>query len=107
VTSRLTGPNASVNVAFTKTTKFNDLPNEIRKVLEDIEYVVGADSTVILILRAHSSHIQGQLQISKELKQRKLGEESTKGHELIRDLHKVWSLLSCTKLVLTSCVGTH
>ena len=36
-----------------------------------------------------SSHIQGRVQISKDLHQRKLGDEPLKGQELIRSLHKV------------------
>ncbi|KAK7462426.1 Nucleoporin nup49/NSP49 (Nuclear pore protein nup49/NSP49) [Stygiomarasmius scandens] len=56
---------------FTKTTKFNDLPDEIKRQLEQID-----------------THIQGRIQISKDLHQRKLGEEPTKGQELIRSVHK-------------------
>ena len=37
----------------------------------------------------YSSHIQGRVHIGKELKQRKLSEQATKGKELIRDVHKV------------------
>ena len=37
----------------------------------------------------HSSFIQGRVQISNELKQRKVGEEATKSQELIRNAHKV------------------
>jgi nucleoporin p58/p45 len=39
-----------------------------------------------------SGHIQGRIHIGKELKQRKLAEQATKGQELIRDVHKVISL---------------
>ncbi|PBL03583.1 hypothetical protein ARMGADRAFT_952591 [Armillaria gallica] len=56
---------------FTKTTKFNDLPDEIKRTFEQIE-----------------SHIQGRVQISKDLQQRHLGEEPSKGQELIRGVHK-------------------
>jgi hypothetical protein len=35
------------------------------------------------------AHIQGRLQISKDLKQRQVGEEATKGQGLIRSMHKV------------------
>ncbi|KAF8150710.1 hypothetical protein B0H34DRAFT_729934 [Crassisporium funariophilum] len=56
---------------FTKSTKFNDLPDDIKRVLENID-----------------AHIQGRIQISKDLQQRKLGEEPTKGHEAIRKLHQ-------------------
>ncbi|KAI0067291.1 hypothetical protein BV25DRAFT_1819618 [Artomyces pyxidatus] len=58
-------------VPFTKSTKFNDLPDNVRKVFEDIE-----------------AHVQGRVQISNDLKQRKVGEESTKGQDLIRGVHK-------------------
>ncbi|PPQ92234.1 hypothetical protein CVT25_008916 [Psilocybe cyanescens] len=56
---------------FTKSTKFNDLPEQIQQKLEQIE-----------------SHIQGRVQIYKDLQQRKLGDEPTKGHEAIRQLKK-------------------
>ncbi|KAJ7170924.1 nucleoporin FG repeat region-domain-containing protein [Mycena crocata] len=56
---------------FTKSTKFNDLPDAVKKTLEEID-----------------SHIQGRIQISKELHQRKLGDEATKGQEMIRTVHK-------------------
>ncbi|TFY77720.1 hypothetical protein EWM64_g6293 [Hericium alpestre] len=57
--------------AFTKSTKYNDLPDNLKKVFEEIE-----------------GHIQGRVQISNELKQRKIGEEATKGQEHIRSVHK-------------------
>ncbi|KIK10221.1 hypothetical protein K443DRAFT_670846 [Laccaria amethystina LaAM-08-1] len=56
---------------FTKSTKFNDLPENVKQILESIE-----------------THIQGRVQISKDLHQRKLGEEPTKGQEQIRTIHK-------------------
>jgi len=56
---------------FTKSTKFNDLPDNIKKTFEDI-----------------NTHIQGRVQISKDLKQRQVGEEATKGQDLIRKVHK-------------------
>ncbi|KAI0091102.1 hypothetical protein BDY19DRAFT_991682 [Irpex rosettiformis] len=56
---------------FIKSTKFNDLPEDVKKVLENID-----------------THIQGRIQISSDLKQRKLGEEATKGQELLRTVHK-------------------
>ncbi|KAG7089398.1 hypothetical protein E1B28_011086 [Marasmius oreades] len=56
---------------FTKTTKFNDLPEEIKKFFEHID-----------------THIQGRVQISKELHQRKLGEEATKGQEIVRSVNR-------------------
>lgn len=37
------------------------------------------------------AHIQGRVQISNDLKQRKLGEEATKGQDHIRSVHKVFS----------------
>jgi len=37
-----------------------------------------------------SSHIQGRVQICKDLQQRKLGEEPTKEHEAIRNIQKVF-----------------
>ncbi|KAF7316628.1 hypothetical protein HMN09_00395400 [Mycena chlorophos] len=55
---------------FSKTTKFNDLPDIIKKTFEEIE-----------------THIQGRIQISKELHQRKLGEEATKARDLVRVVH--------------------
>ncbi|EIW83922.1 hypothetical protein CONPUDRAFT_135559 [Coniophora puteana RWD-64-598 SS2] len=61
----------NANAPFTKSTKFNDLPDETKRVFESIE-----------------SHIQGRVQISTELKQRKLGDEPTKGQELISNVHK-------------------
>ncbi|KAL5504237.1 NUP49 [Sanghuangporus vaninii] len=56
---------------FTKTTKFNDLPEDVRKKFEQID-----------------AHIQGRVQISTELKQHKLGDEPRKGAEQIRIVHK-------------------
>ncbi|KAF5340122.1 hypothetical protein D9758_013167 [Tetrapyrgos nigripes] len=69
-----TGP-----LPFTKTTKFNDLPDEIKRMLEQID-----------------SHIQGRIQISKDLQQRKLGEEPTRSQELIRSVHKDLTLAAAT-----------
>jgi nucleoporin p58/p45 len=40
-----------------------------------------------------SSHIQGRVQISKDLQQRKLGDKATKGSESIHALHKVFHKL--------------
>ncbi|OSC96884.1 hypothetical protein PYCCODRAFT_1472268 [Trametes coccinea BRFM310] len=56
---------------FTKSTKFNDLSDEAKKVFENID-----------------SAIQGKVQICNDLKQRKLGEEPLKGQEEIRNVHK-------------------
>ncbi|TFK74114.1 hypothetical protein BDN72DRAFT_813322 [Pluteus cervinus] len=57
--------------AFVKSTKFNDLPEDMKREFEAIE-----------------SHIQGRAQISKELHQLKLGEEATKGQDLIKGMYK-------------------
>lgn len=46
---------------------------------------------------ALSTHIQGRVQISKDLHQRKLGEEPTKGQEMIKQMQKV-----CYALCLVS-----
>ncbi|KAI0696902.1 hypothetical protein BC835DRAFT_1340107 [Cytidiella melzeri] len=56
---------------FVKSTKFNDLPDQVKRTLESID-----------------THISGRVQISNDLKQRKLGEEATKGQELLRSVHK-------------------
>ncbi|KAG5635437.1 hypothetical protein H0H81_011257 [Sphagnurus paluster] len=56
---------------LSKSTKFNDLPEEIKRTLESID-----------------SHIQGRVQISKDLHQRKLGDEPLKAQELLRGIHK-------------------
>ncbi|KAI0775097.1 hypothetical protein BD413DRAFT_603096 [Trametes elegans] len=56
---------------FTKSTKFNDLPDELKKTFENID-----------------SFIQGRVQICNDLKQRKLGDEALKGQEEIRSVHK-------------------
>ncbi|KAM6504315.1 hypothetical protein JOM56_001258 [Amanita muscaria] len=61
----------STNLVLTKTTKFNDLPEDVKRDLEALDSV-----------------IQSQIQISKELHQRKLGEEPLKGYELIKSVHK-------------------
>jgi nucleoporin p58/p45 len=73
---------------FTKSTKFNDLPDILKKTFEDIEYVKYRCYFATLKLRFRA-HIQGRVQISKDLKQRKVGEEATKGQDLIRKTHKV------------------
>ncbi|KAG2369115.1 hypothetical protein BDR07DRAFT_1468682 [Suillus spraguei] len=65
-TTPISGP-----APFSKSTKFNDLPDDIKKTFEAID-----------------SHIQGRIQISNELKQRKMGDEAIKGQELIHELHK-------------------
>ncbi|KAF8559098.1 hypothetical protein OG21DRAFT_1480958 [Imleria badia] len=61
----------TVQVLFSQATKFNDLPEEIKKKFEGLD-----------------AHIQGRVQISNDLKQRSLGQEPTKGQGLIRDLRK-------------------
>jgi nucleoporin p58/p45 len=73
---------------FTKSTKFNDLPDNVKKTFEDIEYVKYRCYFATL-KRGFRAHIQGRVQISKDLKQRKVGEEATKGQDLIRKTHKV------------------
>lgn len=73
---------------FTKSTKFNDLPDNVKKTFEDIEYVRYHCHFVTLMFGCRA-HIQGRVQISKDLKQRKVGEEATKGQDLIRKTHKV------------------
>ncbi|PCH42082.1 hypothetical protein WOLCODRAFT_137683 [Wolfiporia cocos MD-104 SS10] len=56
---------------FTRSSKFNDLPDDIKRTLETLD-----------------TAIQGRVQISNELKQRKLGEEAIKGQEGVRAVHK-------------------
>ncbi|KAL1727880.1 hypothetical protein EV714DRAFT_253422 [Schizophyllum commune] len=56
---------------FTKSTRFNDLPDNLKRVFEQID-----------------SHIQSQVQISKDLQQRRMGEEAVKGQQAIRSVHK-------------------
>ncbi|KAI5992077.1 hypothetical protein EDD15DRAFT_1026644 [Pisolithus albus] len=67
-------------VLFSKSTKFNDLPEDIKKKFEALD-----------------SYIHGRIQISNDLKQRKLGQEPTKGQGLIRQVHK--ELLSVTSMI--------
>ncbi|KAF7336840.1 hypothetical protein MVEN_02120100 [Mycena venus] len=47
-----------------------------------------ANSIVKKTLEEIDAHIQGRIQISKDLHQRKLGDEATKGQETIRAVHK-------------------
>ncbi|KAF8071813.1 hypothetical protein FPV67DRAFT_1651102 [Lyophyllum atratum] len=56
---------------LTKATKFNDLPDELKRTLEFVD-----------------SHIQGRIQISKDLHQRKLGDEPLKAQQLLRGIQK-------------------
>ncbi|KAJ3778075.1 hypothetical protein FB446DRAFT_679900 [Lentinula raphanica] len=56
---------------FNKTTKFNDLNDTLKKTFEGLDSI-----------------IQGNIQISKDLRQKKLGEEATAGQELIRIVQK-------------------
>ncbi|KAG1886821.1 uncharacterized protein F5891DRAFT_988827 [Suillus fuscotomentosus] len=83
-TTPITGP-----APFSKSTKFNDLPDDIKRTFETID-----------------SHIQGRIQISNELTQQKMGEEAIKGQELIRELHKYAQLptLSIQELLGVSSV---
>ncbi len=75
---------------FTKSTKFNDLPDNVKRTFEDIEYVRYRCYFATLIIQVgFRAHIQGRVQISKDLKQRKVGEEATRGQDLIRKTHKV------------------
>ncbi|KAF9223899.1 hypothetical protein BS17DRAFT_781372 [Gyrodon lividus] len=80
--SQPTGP-----VLFSKATKFNDLPDDIKKKFEGLD-----------------SHIQGRVQINNDLKQRKLGQEATKGQELIRNVHK--ELLSVAATIQSDVLFT-
>jgi len=76
------------SVPFTKSTKFNDLPDNLKKIFEEIEYVaiMGLSDIINYVFR---SHIQGRVSISNELKQRKVGDEAIKGQDSIRAIHKV------------------
>ncbi|CAE6497390.1 unnamed protein product [Rhizoctonia solani] len=78
-------PAAQASGPFTRTTKFNDLPDAQKKVFEEIE-----------------SFIQGRVQISVELKAQKLGEEIAKEQaaldELTRSLSAASSALSSDRL---------
>ncbi|PFH53148.1 hypothetical protein AMATHDRAFT_55609 [Amanita thiersii Skay4041] len=67
-------------VFLTKSTKFNDLPEDVRKELEILD-----------------TFVQGQVQISKDLHQRKLGEEPLKGHELMKGVHR--DFVNCSTTV--------
>ncbi|KAH9902661.1 hypothetical protein C8Q73DRAFT_770948 [Cubamyces lactineus] len=69
---------------FTKSTKFNDLPDALKKTFENID-----------------SAIQSKVQICNDLKQRKLGDEALKGQEEIRNVQKE---LTAAISVLTSDV---
>ncbi|GJJ08374.1 hypothetical protein Clacol_002588 [Clathrus columnatus] len=55
---------------FTRTTRFNDLPETVQKVFETID-----------------THIQGRIQISRALKSRSLADEPTKAAETLRRAH--------------------
>ncbi|KAA1477190.1 hypothetical protein DENSPDRAFT_844376 [Dentipellis sp. KUC8613] len=72
---------------FTKSTKFNDLPDNLKKTFEDIE-----------------AHIQGRVQIINDLKERHIGEEATKGQEQIRAVHK--DLISCVTVLQSDVFAT-
>ncbi|SRR6266702_1333239 len=77
---------------FSKSTKFNDLPENVKKTFEDIEYAAFLLPFYLMSSILVRAHIQGRLQISKDLKQRQVGEEATKGQDLIRSMHKVGGL---------------
>jgi nucleoporin p58/p45 len=77
---------------FTRTTKFNDLSEQIQKTLESIEYDLFPSALELLSCthtHAYSTHIQGRIQICSDLKARSLNEEPTRGAELIRKVHNV------------------
>lgn len=74
---------------FSKTTKFNDLPDELKRIFETVECVFSNDPRFLPTEVGRSTYIQGRIQISNDLKQRKVGEEATKGQDLIRSVHKV------------------
>ncbi|EGN98813.1 hypothetical protein SERLA73DRAFT_152622 [Serpula lacrymans var. lacrymans S7.3] len=76
-----------VTPIFSKSTKFNDLPDEVKKTFEGID-----------------NHIQGRVQISNELKRLKLGQEAVKGQDLIRDIHK--ELLNVTSTIQSDALFT-
>ncbi|CAE6426448.1 unnamed protein product [Rhizoctonia solani] len=70
-------PAAQASGPFTRTTKFNDLPDAQKRVFEEIE-----------------SFIQGRVQISVELKAQKLGEEIAKEQAALDELNKSLSAAS-------------
>ncbi|KAG8728785.1 hypothetical protein FRC11_010205, partial [Ceratobasidium sp. 423] len=80
-----TQPAAQASGPFTRTTKFNDLPDAQKRIFEELE-----------------SFIQGRVQISVELKAQKLGEEIAKEQaaldELIKCLATATSALSSDRL---------
>ena len=66
---------------FTKSTKFNDLPDDIKKSVGEYRVRASFDFDYFyLIMIILSSYIQGRVQICKDLQQRKLGDQPTKGH---------------------------
>jgi nucleoporin p58/p45 len=96
----------STQPPFTKSTKFNDLPDNVKKTFEDIEYVRYRCRFVTLMF-GFRAHIQGRVQISKDLKQRKVGEEATKGQDLIRKTHKVGPFSRMVSHVEPQPLGPH
>ncbi|CUA75981.1 hypothetical protein RSOLAG22IIIB_01985 [Rhizoctonia solani] len=78
-TTAPTQPAAQASGPFTRTTKFNDLPDAQKKVFEEIE-----------------SFIQGRVQISVELKTQKLGEEIQKEQAALDELNKCISTAAST-----------
>ncbi|CAE6468631.1 unnamed protein product [Rhizoctonia solani] len=64
-------PAAQASGPFTRTTKFNDLPDAQKKIFEELE-----------------SFIQGRVQISVELKAQKLGDEIAKEQAALDELNK-------------------
>lgn len=91
---------------FTKSTKFNDLPDNVKKTFEDIEYV-RYHCRFVTLMFGFRAHIQGRVQISKDLKQRKVGEEATKGQDLIRKTHKVGPFSRVVSHVEPQPLGPH
>jgi hypothetical protein len=64
-------------------------PKTRKKTFEDIEYAARLLPFYLMSSIHVRAHIQGRLQISKDLKQRQVGEEATKDQDLIRSMHKV------------------
>ncbi|KDN50626.1 hypothetical protein RSAG8_01124, partial [Rhizoctonia solani AG-8 WAC10335] len=73
-TTAPTQPAVQASGPFTRTTKFNDLPDAQKRVFEEIE-----------------SFIQGRVQISIELKAQRLGEEIQKEQAALDELNKCLS----------------
>ncbi|KAJ1307394.1 hypothetical protein OPQ81_001499 [Rhizoctonia solani] len=72
-------PAVQASGPFTRTTKFNDLPDAQKKIFEELE-----------------SFIQGRVQISVELKALKLGEDIAKEQEALDELNRCLSTATST-----------